>query len=239
MPTLPEDDPVLVNVEPGQRVQHNFQAGRIYCVQILTWACGHPLAADKFYVSESESQVYQFLKKVWPDDLAHLRPDYIAYDRACFLLRHLVTSHPDNTWTAATRFIVDAFHYIGHRAQDLLCRKRCNPAPSDGSQPDLVKEIPLPGNDGRPIQQREFNTEASEQLNSWFDGFKGALNRMTKENFDFFVHCVLFLLMEDWKFRTAAEERKEERREAREAARRRREAGEAVEEGEETDEEDM
>ncbi|KAJ6526051.1 hypothetical protein B0H19DRAFT_904302, partial [Mycena capillaripes] len=37
-----------------------------------------------------------------------------------------------------TKFIVDAWHYIGHRATDILCRLSYNPAPENGSQLHLV-----------------------------------------------------------------------------------------------------
>ncbi|KAG8919089.1 hypothetical protein FRC02_001928 [Tulasnella sp. 418] len=140
LPTLPEDDPLMQRGNNTTRIQHTFQADRVYCVELISWACGMPIAFAKFYTSESESQVYQFLNSVWPEDEAHLRPQYAAYDRSCFLLRHIITSHLHSTWLRTTRFIVDVWHYIGHRADDVLCRTYCNPAPSDGSQPDLIVE---------------------------------------------------------------------------------------------------
>jgi len=36
--------------------------------------------------------------------------------------------------------IVDAYHYINHCITDMICWKYCNPAPLDGSAPDLVIE---------------------------------------------------------------------------------------------------
>jgi hypothetical protein len=30
------------------------------------------------------------------------------------------------------------WHYVGHCATDILCRLWCNPAPVNGSQPDLI-----------------------------------------------------------------------------------------------------
>lgn len=129
-----------------------------------------------------------------------------------------------------TRFIVDVWHYIGHRLSDELCRTRCNPAPTDGSMPDLVVIQPIPGGGART--RPAFNTEAAEQLNAWVDGYKGALNRMTDYNFVFVLYCVLFLYTEDWKYRRAEKERQarngEEIRERREAARA---AGEELEDG--------
>ncbi|KIO15706.1 hypothetical protein M407DRAFT_59253, partial [Tulasnella calospora MUT 4182] len=166
-----------------------FQATRTHCIQTLTWACGYPIAATKFYVSESESQCASWLHHLFPDNISSLRPDYLAYDRACFLLRHLITQNPNSPWVKDVRLIVDAWHYIGHRVSDILCRSRCNPAPTDGSQPDLIIDEEI---DGRRVTRRAFNTEAAEQLNSWLDGYKGTLNRMTDYNFDFVLYCILF-----------------------------------------------
>lgn len=69
------------------------------------------------------------------------------------------------------------------------------------------------------MHRRAFNTEIAEQLNSWLDGFKGALNRMTDYNFDFFLYSVLFLYTEDWKYRKEEDAR---RAQAGEEIRRRR-----------------
>jgi len=35
---------------------------------------------------------------------------------------------------------VNSYHYINHKANDLLCRTWCNPTPSDGSAPNLIGE---------------------------------------------------------------------------------------------------
>ena len=43
-----------------------------------------------------------------------------------------------NTWKNTSRFIVDSYHYINHKTTDDVCRHWCNPAPSDGSAPNLV-----------------------------------------------------------------------------------------------------
>ncbi|KAG8921586.1 hypothetical protein FRC03_001758 [Tulasnella sp. 419] len=134
-----------------------------------------------------------------PEEDAQARPQYAAYDRSCFLMRHIATSHMQSTWLQTTRFVVDVWHYIGHRADDVLCRTYCNPAPVDGSQPDLIVEEE--DENGVKVKKRAFNTETAEQLNAWFAGYKGALNRMTDFNFDFFVYSVLFLHAEDWRWR--------------------------------------
>ncbi|PBK64786.1 hypothetical protein ARMSODRAFT_978753 [Armillaria solidipes] len=63
----------------------------------------------------------------------------MAYDSSCKLLWHIITQDPNDHWLSTTKFIVDAWHYIGHKATDVLCRFWCNPSLSDGSQPDLVQ----------------------------------------------------------------------------------------------------
>ncbi|KAG8943950.1 hypothetical protein FRC03_002253 [Tulasnella sp. 419] len=211
LPQLPPDGPVVVQM--GERVTHTFQADRVYCVQLLTFSCGYPIAFCKFYESESESQAFAFIKRVWPDPASPLRPTYLSYDRACSLLRHIVTSHPDSSWLDSTKFIVDVWHYIGHRVDDVMCRTRCNPAPSDGSQPDLI--IKERDHRGNLVTRRAFNTETAEQLNAWFGSYKQSLNRMTDFNFDFFIYCVLFLYSEDWIYRKGQKEELAERRERR------------------------
>lgn len=232
MPTLPADDPAA---PADGNVRHTFQATRTHCIQTLTWACGYPIAATKFYVSESESQCANWLHHLFPDEVAHLRPDYLAYDRACFLLRHLVTQNQHSPWVQDVRLIVDAWHYIGHRVSDILCRTRCNPAPADGSQPDLIIQEEI---DGRQITRRAFNTEAAEQLNAWLDGYKGTLNRMTDYNFDFVLYCILFLRAKDWTFRKEEAERRAQRGQAmreERAARNHAEMGEGEEDAMEVD----
>ncbi|KAJ6618599.1 hypothetical protein B0H10DRAFT_1795062 [Mycena sp. CBHHK59/15] len=67
-----------------------------------------------------------------------LKTGFIAYDDACDLLRHIVTQNPNDPWLATTKFIVDRWHYVGHRATDILCHLWCNPAPANGSQRDIV-----------------------------------------------------------------------------------------------------
>jgi len=71
-----------------------------------------------------------------------------------------------------------------------LCRTFCNPAPSDGSAPNLVgKQIDQNGN----VQYyREFNTETCEQLKAWLGGFESILKRMTIQNFNWFLPVMLF-----------------------------------------------
>ncbi|KAJ7182128.1 hypothetical protein C8R46DRAFT_1210709 [Mycena filopes] len=135
-PTLRVELPVLGDT-PGDQVVHTFKAKSIYCLQTVQWACGYPIGWGKCYRSESSPQVLGILNNIWADN-PESRPNFIAYDDACSLLRHIVTQNPNSPWLASTRFIVDAWHYIGHRATDILCRLWCNPAPLNGSQPDLI-----------------------------------------------------------------------------------------------------
>ncbi|KIM77843.1 hypothetical protein PILCRDRAFT_76259, partial [Piloderma croceum F 1598] len=190
---------------PGHKVVHTFRAGTIYCVQTVQWACGIPVGWGKCYKSESSPQVLSILDNIW-DDHPESKPGFIAYDDACDLLRHIVTQDPTSGWLESTKFIVDAWHYIGHRATDVLCRLWCNPAPTNGSQPDLV--LTEVDDDGNSHATRAFNTETAEQLNSWLDGFEAQLSQMTDVNFDIFIH-VLFLLFAELTERRIAKKGRE------------------------------
>jgi hypothetical protein len=93
-------------------------------------------------------------------------------------------------WKKTSRFIVDSYHYTNHRANDELCRKYCNPAPTDGSAPNLVGQ--KVDKNGVVHDVREFNTQTCEQLNAWLGGFETILKRMTSKNFNWFLHVMLF-----------------------------------------------
>ena len=97
----------------------------------------------------------EFLDRVYPN--ASSRPDYICIDKGCVLLRHAVTSGRWNVWKDTTHFIVDSYHYINHRTTDYVCRKWCNPAPLNGSAPNLV----VVENDkfGQPHFKQAFNAQ--------------------------------------------------------------------------------
>ncbi|KAF8998723.1 hypothetical protein BDQ17DRAFT_780463 [Cyathus striatus] len=84
----------------------------------------------------TESQIIDFLEFVYPTP--NVRPSYVCIDKACMVLRHLITSCDWNIWKTTTRFVVDSFHYINHRVGDYLCCKFCNPSPLNGSAPNLV-----------------------------------------------------------------------------------------------------
>ncbi|KAJ7844841.1 hypothetical protein B0H13DRAFT_2239147 [Mycena leptocephala] len=137
----------------------------------VQWSCGCPIGWGKCYRSESSSQVLKIIDKIWeahPDCM----PSFLAYDDACNLLRHIVTQHPNSPWIHSAKLIVDAWHYIGHRASDILCRIWCNPAPTNGSQPDLISVT-------------VDNNETAEQLNAWLNGYEAQLRQMSNINYDF------------------------------------------------------
>ena len=85
---------------------------------------------------------------------------------------------------------MDSYHYTNHHASDELCRKYCNPAPSDGSAPNLVGQ--KVDRNGVVHDVREFNTQTCEQLNAWLGGFVSILKWMTSKNFNWFLHVMLF-----------------------------------------------
>jgi hypothetical protein len=128
------------------------------------------------------------LQDVFPTEES--RPDYICIDKGCQVLRTAVSNGSWNTWKKTSRFIVDSYHYTNHRASDELCRKYCNPAPSDGSAPNLVGQ--KVDKKGVVHDVREFNTQICEQLNAWLGGFESILKRMTSKNFNWFLHVMLF-----------------------------------------------
>ena len=69
-------------------------------------------------------------------------------------------------------------------------QKWCNPAPIDGSAPNLA--ILDYNKQGQPYYKCAFNTQACEQLNAWLGGFESILRKMTVENFNWFLHTMLF-----------------------------------------------
>lgn len=190
-------------------IYHRYRAAEIYCVETIQFACSVPIGWGKCYRSESPSQVLAFLNRIF--ELLGFRPSFIAYDNACSLLAHIFGSAPiaNRSWHNTTRFIVDAFHYITHRTTDDFCRIFNNPAPADGSQPDLV--ITQTDAEGVTHATRAFNLETAEQLNAWLAPYEGPLKQMTHWRFDFTMHVLMLLYTEDAESRIA-------KREAREAA---------------------
>ncbi|KAJ6482015.1 hypothetical protein C8R45DRAFT_831635, partial [Mycena sanguinolenta] len=191
-PTLRVSLPVLGDT-PGDQVVHTFKAKYTYCLQTVQLACRYPVGWGKCYRSESSRQVVAILNRIW-ENHPNSRPSFIAYDNACDLLRHIIIQNRNDPWISSTKFIVDAWHYIGHRATDMLCRVWSNPAPKNGSQPDLV----LVEQDANGVQHqpRAFNTETAEQLNSWINGFESQLRHMSDVNYDFFVHVLMMIYAE-------------------------------------------
>lgn len=179
------------DAEPASRTgrQNYFTASRFYCVETICAPCGVVIAWTKFAKAESPTNILNFLQTVYPTE--DVRPDYICIDKACMVLRTAISNGSWEMWQKTTRFIVDSYHYINHRTTDYLCRKWCNPAPLNGSAPNLVAVE----NDkhGNPHYKRAFNTQACEQLNAWLGGFQAVLNRMNAGNFDWFLHTMLFL----------------------------------------------
>jgi hypothetical protein len=172
---------------PEVQRSNYFTPRRFYCVETICAPCGVVIAWAKFANAESPSNILHFLETVYPTEES--RPAYICIDKACLVLRHSITNNSWNMWRKTTRFIVDSYHYINHRLADFLCRKWCNPAPMDGSAPNLV--IVEYDSDGVPHYKRAFNTQACEQLNAWLGGFDSVLRRMTVGNFNWFLHAML------------------------------------------------
>ncbi|KAJ7917943.1 hypothetical protein B0H13DRAFT_2231348 [Mycena leptocephala] len=175
---------------PGNEVVHTFKAKSTYCLQAIQLACGFPIGWGKCYRSESSSQVLAILNRIWAD-YPDSKPSFIAYDDACSFLRHIVTQDPNDPWLTTTKLIVDAWHYIGHRTTDILCRLWCSPAPVNGSQPDLI--LIEHDDNGVAHQTRAFNTETAERLNSWLSGFESQLRQMSDVNYDFFIHVLMMI----------------------------------------------
>jgi hypothetical protein len=181
----PHDD------EPASDIQTSknyFSAKQFYCVETLCTPCGVVVAWTKFDKSESPTKILDFLESVYKNEDS--KPDYVCIDKACVVLRTALTNGSWERLWKKTRFIVDSYHYINHRADDFLCRKWCNPAPLDGSAPNLV--IAETDRQGHVVYKRAFNTQACEQLNAWIGGFECILKRMTPGNFNWFLHTMLF-----------------------------------------------
>jgi len=152
----PHDQPVRA-VAPRNQLKNYFIAPRFYCVETICAPCGVVIAWAKFAKAESPTNILDFLDKVYPN--VNSRPDYVCIDKGCLLLRHAIASGRWDGWKNTTRFIVDSYHYINHRTTDYLCRKYCNPAPLNGSAPNLVAVEH--DKFGVPHFKRAFNTQAS------------------------------------------------------------------------------
>ncbi|KAF9495335.1 hypothetical protein BDN71DRAFT_1558791 [Pleurotus eryngii] len=166
-----------------------FSAPRFYCVETICAPCGVVIAWHKFAKAEGVAKILQFLEDIYADPSSC--PSYIAIDKGCALLKHIVKQGHWPAWEPTTWIIVDSYHYINHRVTDHLCQTWCNPAPFNGDAPNLV--VVNEDKEGKPYYKRAFNTQACEQLNAWLGGFQTVLNQMTVSNFDFTMHVLLFL----------------------------------------------
>lgn len=161
---LPWEPSITANVQPhdkpGTERQRKiyFIAPRFYCVETVCAPCGVVIAWAKFAKSESPTNILAFLQQVFPTEQS--QPAYICIDKACLVLCTAIANGSwDAIWKKTTRFIVDSYHYINHRSTDAMCQKWCNPAPGDGSAPNLV----VVEQDEQGIQhyKRAFNTQVS------------------------------------------------------------------------------
>ena len=152
-PRQPHDD----DENPPPRQKHFFSPARSYCVETVVAPCGVVIAWTKFDKSESTTNILNYLEKIFPTPES--RPAYICIDKACRVLRTSIANGSWEEWKKTTRFIVDSYHYNNHKATDALCRKYCNPAPMDGSAPNLVQLSR--DRDGVMQMQRAFNTQVS------------------------------------------------------------------------------
>ena len=132
-----------------------FVAPRFYCVETICAPCGAVIAWTKFAKAESPTNILNFLESVYPTP--ELRPNYICIDKACKVLRTAISNGSWQIWRETSRFIVDSYHYINHRTTDYLCRKWCNPAPLNGSAPNLVDVVT--DVNGNLHYRRAFNTQ--------------------------------------------------------------------------------
>ena len=153
----PEHQPHDQPAPDPAKTKHFFGPATFYCVETICAPCGVVVAWAKFAKSESESNILAFLNHVYP--VKELRPNYICIDKACRVLKHIVAQGHWDEWSETTRFIVDSYHYQNHRKTNTLCQTWCNPAPTDGSAPNLV--ITAQGSDGKLYQKCAFNTQVN------------------------------------------------------------------------------
>jgi len=77
------------------------------------------IAWTKFAKAESHTNILNWLASVYPN--IESRPDYICINKAYQVLCTAVTNGSWNQWKLSSRFIVDSYHYINHKATDDLC----------------------------------------------------------------------------------------------------------------------
>ena len=142
---------------PEHQKKNYFSPNRFYCVETICAPCGTVIAWTKFVKSESPTNILNFLANIYPTEDS--RPDYICIDKACLVLRTCISNGSWEEWKKTYRFVVDSYHY-----RNPLCCAWCNPAPTDGSAPNLV--IPTVDKNGEACLKKAFNTQACEQLNA-------------------------------------------------------------------------
>lgn len=112
---------------------------KVHCIEIIVWACGCIISWDKFFKAEGEHQALEFLRTTFNDPSKC--PSFVAFDQA---YRVMLSIGAHDEWKYLIewfKLIVDAWHFEGHSANDMLCREFCDLALLDGRLPDLV--IPL------------------------------------------------------------------------------------------------
>ncbi|KAF8992085.1 hypothetical protein BDQ17DRAFT_1392896 [Cyathus striatus] len=110
-----------------------FSPSQFYCVETICAPCGVVLAWAKFDKSESIDQIFDFLEKVFPTE--DVQP-------TCVLLKSAATN---GKWIEVT---------------DYICCKWCNPAPLNGSAPNLV--VVEHDVNGVPHYKCAFNTQRQQ-----------------------------------------------------------------------------
>ena len=173
---------------PEHQKKNYFSQNPFYCVETICAPCGTVIAWTKFIKSESPTNILNFLANIYPTE--NSRPDYICIDKACLVLCTCISNGSWEEWKKTSRFVVDSHHYRNHSDNDTLCHAWCNPAPTDGSAPNLV--IPTVDKNREACLKKAFNTQACEQLNAWLGGFDSILKHMVPGNFDWFLHTMLF-----------------------------------------------
>lgn len=166
-------------------LKHSWSYRRIHVIEVATWPCGCPIAWAKFSNSESPTNIIEFLTQLFPTPES--RPTFITIDKACRVLASLQARGLADHWFQTSRFLVDLFHFLTHK-EEPRCQKYCNPSPMDGSQPNLI--TPILGGDEMRLQ-RNFDTEASEHLNSFLVNYGRVLSHMRSENHDFLLQVML------------------------------------------------
>src|SRR5258708_22777049 len=104
------------------------------------------------------------------------------------LIRHVMSANgATDDWFQTSCFIVDSFHFKHHHNEP-RCQEFCNPAPTNGSQPNLVHPVQIPN--GQVCYRQAFNTEAAEQLNVWLHKYSGQLSHMHPYHHDFLLQVM-------------------------------------------------